>query len=35
MKDSRDPSVPPRMLLRTGLSPARWIASTAYSTICG
>jgi hypothetical protein len=35
MNDSREPSVPPRIELRTGFSPARRIASIAYSTISG
>ena len=35
MKDSREPSVPPRIEVFTGVKPARRIASTAYSTISG
>ena len=35
MNDSREPSVPPRMLVFTGVRPARRIASMALSMICG
>ncbi|MNT98742.1 hypothetical protein D3C72_2413940 [compost metagenome] len=35
MNDRREPSVPPRMLPRTGVMPARRTASSAFSAISG